>query len=81
MRWLTLLLIAVITFAIVLAVKKPEYIKEFWLWLVGFAGFIIRILQIIKDFLVKTFSKISEEVKQKKQALIDARAKRSPNSS
>lgn len=76
MRWLGLLLIAAITFAIVLVVKKPELIKEFWLWLVGFAGFIIRILQIIKDFLVKSFSKVSEEVKAKKEMLMDARSKR-----
>ena len=45
-------------FTIVLVVKKPELIKEFWLWLVGFAGIIIRIGQMVWGFLVRSFSKI-----------------------
>ena len=65
MRWFALLLIAVITFAIVLLVKKPELVKDFWLWLIGFAGLILHVLKIVKDFLVKSFSKIAEGVKGK----------------
>lgn len=66
MRLLALLLIALIAFAIVMVVKRPELVKEFWLWIIGLAGIIIQVIKMIKDFLVKAFSKISADVKEKK---------------
>ena len=42
-----LVLIAIITFVVILVVKRPDIIGSFWLWLVGLAGPIIAFFQRI----------------------------------
>lgn len=66
MRIVSLILIAIITFVIVLVVKRPELLKDFWLWLVGLSGLVLRGLQIIWDHMKEIFSKAFESEKKKK---------------
>lgn len=41
-RAVTLIVIAIITFAVVFFIMRPDVWSEIWLWLVGFAGVIIQ---------------------------------------
>ena len=71
MRWLLLLLIAIITFVIVLLVKNPDIVKQFWLWVVGFSGIIIHIFQVVRDFIKKMYSKAAEIARKEKIQLTE----------
>ncbi len=57
MRGVGLLFIAIITFVIVLLVKNPDIVKEFWLWVIGLAGIIVHIFQLLRDFVKQVFYK------------------------
>lgn len=48
-RILLLILVALVTLGLVFWVKKPEFIEKIYLWLIGFAGVIIRLLQEISE--------------------------------
>jgi len=52
-RLIVLIFIGLITFAIVFAVKKPELVQDFWLWLLGLAAPIIRIAKLLWNVLVQ----------------------------
>lgn len=67
MRIMSLIFIAIITFLIVLAVKRPELLKDFWLWLVGLSGLILHAFQIIWNDVKELFSKAFESVTKKKR--------------
>lgn len=56
-RLLLLLLVAVITMGVVFFIKKPEVINDIWLWLLGFAGPLIRVFQELWDRVKKAFAK------------------------
>lgn len=43
-RLLFLVLIALLTFVIIYAIMRPDVFKDFWLWIVGLAGPIIKFL-------------------------------------
>lgn len=68
MRIISLILIGIITFVIILVVKRPELLKDFWLWLIGLSGLILRGLQIIWDHMKEIFSKAFESEKKKEAA-------------
>ncbi len=60
MRIVSLIFIAIITFVIVLMVKRPELLKDFWLWLIGLSGLVLHALQTIWNYAKELFSKASE---------------------
>ncbi len=55
-RVLTLILVAGITFLIILFAIKPELIESVWLWIIGLSGTIIKAFQLLIDFFKKKFS-------------------------
>ena len=54
-RFLLLILVAGIAFLVVLFANRPELIEDIWLWLIGLIGAIIRVFQLIADYLKKLF--------------------------
>jgi hypothetical protein len=48
-RFTFLLLIALITFFIVLWAKRPDIISNFWLWFIGLAGPIVAVYRRLKQ--------------------------------
>ena len=68
-RLLLLILIALFTFAIILYVERPDLIKNFWIWAIGFSSVIIRVFVLIKHALTKHASHLSDTVAAKKEAL------------
>ncbi len=64
-RFLFLLFVALITFGLVFFVKNPDALENIWLWLIGFAGGILRfgqeIYAKIKEGLKKILSKEEEQ--------------------
>lgn len=69
MRIPLLILIAIITFVIVLLVNNPDFVKQFWLWAVGLAGVIIQLFAGLWNFLKNIFSKGAEMLKSKTAAV------------
>lgn len=59
-RVLFLILVALVTLGVVFWVKKPEVIENIYLWLIGFAGVIIRGLQEVADKITDLISKDKE---------------------
>ncbi len=56
-RFLLLILIAALTLGVVFLVKKPEILDQIWLWLLGFAGIILRFFQEVWGRIKKIFDK------------------------
>ena len=62
-RFTILLFVALVTFFIVLWLKRPDVVSNIWLWLVGLAGPIIILYKRIKqeveesDFFKKYFKR------------------------
>jgi len=53
-RAVTLVIVAIITFAVVFFIMRPDVWGEIWLWLIGFAGVIVQAgRSIVKQFLGK----------------------------
>lgn len=52
-RFYTLFVIAVIVFAIIFFVKRPDILNEVWLWIIGLAGSIVEVFRRIFSFLKK----------------------------
>ena len=65
-RVLFLILVALVTLGVVFWVKKPEVIENIYLWLIGFAGVIIRGLQEVADKITDLISKDKESKKATK---------------
>jgi hypothetical protein len=65
MRIMSLIFIAIITFLIVLMVKRPELLKDFWLWLVGLSGLVLHAFQVIWKDAKELFSKAFETTTKK----------------
>ena len=77
MRIISLIFIAIITFVIVLAAKRPEFLKDLWLWLIGLSGLILRGLQIIWGYTKDLFSKAFEStIKNKKEDTAQVQSKK-----
>jgi hypothetical protein len=70
MRIVSLIFIAIITFVIVLIVKRPELFKDFWLWLIGLSGLVLHALQTIWNDAKGLFSKASELAIKKEKEII-----------
>ena len=65
MRIPLLILIAIITFVIILLVNNPDIVKKFWLWAVGLSGTIVQLCRAGWEFLKSVFSKGEEMLKGK----------------
>ena len=65
MRIPLLILIAIITFVIVLMVNNPDLVHKFWLWAVGLAGVILQLFISLWQFLKNIFSKGTSILKSK----------------
>ena len=52
-RFYTLLVIAIIAFAVIYFVKRPDILDEVWLWIIGLAGSIVEIFRRLFSFLKK----------------------------
>jgi len=68
-RKLVLFLIGLVTFSIILFVKRPELIQKFWLWVVGLSGFIIKILQVIYEAFQRWFATGEELIEKEKEKI------------
>lgn len=62
-RVLFLIVVALVTLGIVFWVKKPEVIENIYLWLIGFAGVIIRLLQEVSEKITDLFNKDKDSKK------------------
>jgi len=69
MRIISLLFIGVVTFVIVLVVKRPDLVKDFWLWLIGFSGLIMHGVQILLKYLKEFYAKASDSILEKKNEI------------
>jgi hypothetical protein len=62
-RILLLILIAGITFLIVLLISRIDLMKDIWLWLVGLAGPIVKIVDAVftkvKSFFVNEYKELT----------------------
>lgn len=56
-RFIGLLLVALITFAAVLYVKRPDLLNEIWLWVIGLIAPIIALFKRLYSEAKKRFSK------------------------
>ena len=54
-RIILLLGVATATFAVVLFYAKPELLEGVWLWLVGLAGTVARLFQLLIDLIKRIF--------------------------
>ena len=57
-RFYTLLVIAIIAFAVIFFTKRPDVFNEIWLWIIGLAGSIIEIFRRLFGFLRKEESSV-----------------------
>ena len=64
-RILFLLLVAGITFLVVLLLARPDLLENVWMWLVGLSGSIIKAGQAFVQFCQKTFGDKKEPTPQK----------------
>ena len=55
-RILTLILVAGLTFLIILFAVKPELIGSIWLWIIGLSGTIVKAFQLLINFFKEKFS-------------------------
>jgi len=55
-RILLLLLVAGATYLLVVLAVKPELIGNVWLWFVGLSGLIVRVFQLLTNYVKKLFS-------------------------
>jgi hypothetical protein len=69
MRIVALIFIAIITLGIVFFVKRPEVLKDIWLWLVGFMGPILYLFKTIANYFKELYSKSSQSLIEKKKDL------------
>jgi hypothetical protein len=69
MRLISLVFIAVLTFVIVLMVKRPELLKDFWLWLIGFSGLILHGLQSVGNYFKGLYNKTSASLQEKEKEI------------
>lgn len=69
-RLLLLVLIGAATFLVVLYVQRPEVIHDFWLWVVGFSGVILRAFIWIKEKFEDKGKELSDRIASKKDALL-----------
>lgn len=52
-RFLLLVVVALVTFAVIFVIQRPDILNEIWLWLIGLAGAIIEFFRRIFSFLKK----------------------------
>ncbi len=64
-RILLLILIAGLTFLIVLFAVKPELLESVWLWLIGLSGAIVKAFQLLIEFFKNRFSGDNETSEKK----------------
>ncbi len=64
-RILLLILIAGLTFLIVLFAVKPELLESVWLWLIGLSGAIVKAFQLLIEFFKDKFSGDKETSEKK----------------
>ena len=62
-RILLLILIAGITFLVILSISRADMLKDIWLWLVGLAGPIVKIVDAVftkaKSFFVNEYKELT----------------------
>lgn len=63
-RFLLLFIIAIATFLLFALFKNPDILDDIWLWLIGFAGLIIKGGKSIFDYLKSLFDKNDQENSQ-----------------
>jgi hypothetical protein len=56
-RILLLIAIAGLTFVVILFAARPDLLKDFWLWAVGLAGPIVKIVDVVIEKLKAAFTK------------------------
>ena len=61
-RMFLLLIIAGITFLVILFASKPELINDIWIWLIGLSGLIVKGFQLILDYFKDLFNSDSKPV-------------------
>ena len=76
MRIISLVLIGIITFVIVLMIKRPELLKDFWLWVIGFAGVIVQGLKVLWAHLTDLFSQTKHSLLEKTKTTTKAPVKK-----
>ena len=58
-------------------VKRPELLKDFWLWLIGLSGLVLHALQVIWNHVKEVFSKAFEsEIEKKKEVTVKMQSKK-----
>ncbi|MDX9883500.1 MAG: DUF5675 family protein [Prolixibacteraceae bacterium] len=55
-RIFLLIIIAGVTFLIILFVRKPQLINEIWIWMIGLSGLIVKIFQRVVEYFKGLFS-------------------------
>ena len=77
-RILLLILIAGLTFLVVLFLARPDLLENVWMWLIGFAGLIAKFFQTIVDFFKKlvTGDKDDEKGKDEKDSSSESQLKK-----
>ncbi len=66
-RLIILVVIALITFAIVYFMMRPEVLGNIWLWLIGFAGVIVQVVR-------KLYSSLTDDGKEKDSENVSSQA-------
>jgi len=69
-RFLLLFIIAIATFLLFALFKNPDILDDIWLWLIGFAGLIIKGGKSIFDYIKSLFDKNDQENSQQTAAPI-----------
>ena len=78
-RILLLILIAGLTFLVVLFLARPDLLENVWMWLIGFAGLIVKFFQTIVDFfknLVTGDKKDDDKVRDDKASSAESQLKK-----
>lgn len=75
-RFFVLLFIGLATFGLVMLVKKPEVVKEFWLWVVGLASLIIRLGRLAWTVIKREIPKVWSWIKKEEERWVEVPAEK-----
>ena len=69
-RILLLIVIGAATFLVVLYVQRPDVVQNFWIWVMGFSGIILRVFAWIKEKLEDKGKELADMFASKKDDLL-----------
>jgi len=75
-RILILIAVAGLTFLVILFISRPDLLKDFWLWAVGLAGPIVKVIDVVIGKVKRVFTPETPEQTDKETAYYTQQTKK-----